>query len=669
MGFMKKNIKTKTKILISSFFVFLLALSMSSQNALSMSNEDCLECHGDEDLTREEDDSSIYVNAYSLAQSVHGEEECITCHQDADVEDEHPVKLAKVSCEECHEDVGEIYENSMHGQARKRDDDLAPHCFSCHGTHNILPSSDPKSNTYALNIPVTCGKCHQEGTPMTKTHVIGQHNVLENYSMSIHGRGLLKNGLIVSAVCTSCHTSHNLLPHTDPASSIHRDNVAVTCMQCHVNIEQTHSKVIRGVLWEKEPHKIPSCVECHQPHVQRQVTYEDSLPDSYCMECHGNPDLAKTDDQGGAQSLYVDLAEFDEFKGTLHKKEGLACVKCHTNMDTTGTKDVVCQDSGPVDCSSCHADQNRLYAESIHGKLLAKKDANAPNCTDCHGKHANMSKYNADSPTNPRNVPKLCGSCHQEGKKAAIRKKGGEHHILSTFSMSTHGKGLEKSGLLVSATCTSCHTAHSILEASDPDSTVNRDHVSGTCATCHFGVAMQFEGSVHSLQVAGDNKEVPVCNDCHSSHGITRIDQSFFRNHILDQCGDCHAQESHSYLNSYHGKASMLAGGERVAKCSDCHGAHNIFANANPKSTLHKDNAVKTCSKCHLGANLNFTGYLTHASHHDKERHPELFYTFWIMTTLLSVTFFIFGLHTLLWFPRSLKERLKKRKAARKKKE
>ncbi|MBW1751286.1 MAG: cytochrome c3 family protein [Deltaproteobacteria bacterium] len=98
---MKKNIKTKTKILISSFFVFLLALSMSSQNALSMSNEDCLECHGDEDLTREEDDSSIYVNAYSLTQSVHGEEECITCHQDADVEDRHTVLPAMeliISC-------------------------------------------------------------------------------------------------------------------------------------------------------------------------------------------------------------------------------------------------------------------------------------------------------------------------------------------------------------------------------------------------------------------------------------------------------------------------------------------------------------------------------------------------------------------------------------------
>ncbi|NOQ47391.1 MAG: hypothetical protein GQ559_12125, partial [Desulfobulbaceae bacterium] len=502
MGLMEKINKRKTKILTSFFFIFLLALTMSSQKAMSMSNEDCLECHGDEDATREEDESSIYVNAEIFVQSVHGENECISCHQDADVDDEHPVRLAKVNCEECHEDVGDMYENSTHGKARKRDDDLAPHCFSCHGIHNILPSSNSKSNTYVLNIPKTCGRCHKEGTPMTKTHVIGQHNVQENYSMSIHGRGLLKNGLIVSAVCTSCHTSHNLLPHTDPASSIHRDNVAATCMQCHANIEQTHVKVIRGVLWEKEPHKIPTCVECHQPHVQRRVTYEDSLPDSYCMECHGNPDLVKTDDDGGARSLYVDLGEFDEFKGTMHKEKGLACIKCHTNMDSS--RDVICQDSGLVDCSSCHADQDRLYRESIHGQLLAKKDPNAPSCTDCHGKHANMSKDHADSPTNARNVPKLCGECHQEGKKAAIRKTGGEHNVISTFTMSTHGKGLEESGLLVSATCTSCHTPHFILTASDPDSSVNRDHVSETCATCHFGVAMQFERSVHSRQVAGD---------------------------------------------------------------------------------------------------------------------------------------------------------------------
>ena len=33
-------------------------------------------------------------------------------------------------------------------------------CASCHGVHNILPSSDPKSTINPKNLPKTCGQCH-----------------------------------------------------------------------------------------------------------------------------------------------------------------------------------------------------------------------------------------------------------------------------------------------------------------------------------------------------------------------------------------------------------------------------------------------------------------------------------------------------------------------------
>ena len=34
-------------------------------------------------------------------------------------------------------------------------------CASCHGVHNILPSSDPRSTINRANLDATCGKCHQ----------------------------------------------------------------------------------------------------------------------------------------------------------------------------------------------------------------------------------------------------------------------------------------------------------------------------------------------------------------------------------------------------------------------------------------------------------------------------------------------------------------------------
>jgi len=660
------KIITRKKIRIGTvfFFIVLLVLTMNGTNALSMGNEECLDCHGDEDLTREADDSSVYVDAEMLAQSVHGEEECVSCHQDADTEDEHPARMARVNCEECHDDVGKIYEKSIHGKARGRGDALAPYCYTCHGTHNILPPDNPKSTVYVINIPVTCGKCHQEGSPMTRTHEnIDQHNVLHNYSMSMHGKALLKDGLIVTAVCTSCHTSHNVRPHTDPASSINRHNVAKTCMYCHANIKQTHKKVIRMALWEKESYKIPACVECHQPHIQRRILYADSLSDAYCMKCHGNPNLIKTDKTGEIRSLYVDLDEYDEFRGTLHKKKRIACIKCHSNVDSA--RKPICRDSGPVDCSACHAEETRIFAQSIHGKLLARSDPDVPGCSDCHGKHNNMSKVNPDSSINPINIPVLCGSCHQKGKKAAVRIKGNEQNIVAIYAKSIHGKGLVKSGLLVSANCTSCHTGHNILPAADAASAVNRDHGSDTCEVCHYGVARKIRQSSHNPPVGADRSCFPVCNDCHSAHGVTRSTAASFRKQQASGCEKCHRDQVETYRKSYHGKASMLAGGERAAQCSDCHGGHGILAATDPDSTLSGVNAVKTCRTCHPGANLSFTTYRTHATHGDKKHNPDMYYTFWSMTVLLVGTFSLFGLHTLLWLPRSFKERLEMIRKAR----
>ncbi len=93
---------------------------------------------------------------------------------------------------------------------------------------------------------------------------------------SIHGEGLFRRGLVVTAVCTSCHTSHFVLPHTDPRSSIAKANIAKTCTKCHARIEDVHQKVIRGELWEKQPNLIPACVDCHQPHEIRRVFYSQA---------------------------------------------------------------------------------------------------------------------------------------------------------------------------------------------------------------------------------------------------------------------------------------------------------------------------------------------------------------------------------------------------------
>jgi len=240
-------------------------------------------------------------------------------------------------------------------------------------------------------------------------------------------------------------------------------------------------------------------------------------------------------------------------------------------------------------------------------------------------------------------------------------------HITDNYTMSVHGKGLYKDGLIVTATCSSCHTNHDVQKASSPNSSVNRNNIIATCTQCHVGIGNQFLKSVHSPLITKTDKKLPVCIDCHSDHTISMVDNKDFRLTIAQQCGNCHGRYSETYLETYHGRASMLKGGEKLAKCSDCHGAHDIMPSTSPESRINKAKIVETCSACHPKANASFTTYLTHATHskEDKARYPYLFYTFWAMTGLLVGTFAFFGMHTLLWIPRSYMERVKAAKAKR----
>ena len=231
-------------------------------------NEECLTCHGDRDLTTERDGRtvSLYVSEKGFAGSVHEPLTCVGCHMDvAGMEGYHETPLEKVDCGACHDEIQARHAASLHGRALARGDRMAPSCTDCHGLHDIKPVADHDSPVSPLKVPYTCGKCHQEGSPVTQQREIHQDHILENFSESIHGEGLLKKGLIVAPNCASCHTAHNILPHTDPASSIARSNIAGTCTQCHAEIESVHQKVIRGELWEKQAHVLPACVDCHPP--------------------------------------------------------------------------------------------------------------------------------------------------------------------------------------------------------------------------------------------------------------------------------------------------------------------------------------------------------------------------------------------------------------------
>jgi len=412
--------------------VLSLVFSQRPVRAADQPGAECLACHGDRSTTttRAGKTVSLYVDGKKFATSIHASFGCTGCHADLEGKDfPHPTP-ARVQCGTCHTAEQEQYARSLHGKAIARGDALAPRCVNCHGNHDIVPVKDARSAVAPLKVPFVCGQCHQEGTPVSRTRTIAQDNILENYSESIHGEALLKKGLAVAPNCATCHTAHSILPHTDPASSINRKNIAATCTKCHSQIEAVHRKIIRGELWEKQANVLPSCPDCHQPHKIRNVFYDLGMANADCMRCHADEKLHRARD---GQSMYVSVGEVSHSR---HNK--IACSQCHSEVNASHVRPCETITRG-VDCTSCHDEIGKQYMASIHGQLNGKNDPNAPTCKECHGTHGILGKQDPQSPTFAVNVPLLCARCHREGQKAAVRYTGMQHEIISNYTESIHG--------------------------------------------------------------------------------------------------------------------------------------------------------------------------------------------------------------------------------------
>ena len=612
-------------------------------------DDDCMACHEDPDLVSEAGKSpkSVFVDNSILKNSIHKDFECIDCHSDVDPDDlPHDETLEPVFCGNCHDDPQLEFDSGIHGMAFNQGQAYAPKCTECHGKHEILAITNPTSPSYKMNVPFLCGKCHREGAPVARVYNITEHNIIENYSQSIHGEGLFKKGLTVTATCIDCHESHMVLPHTNSKSSIAPRNIAETCMQCHSRIEDVHVKVIQGEKWEEDPGSIPACTDCHLPHKARKSSIALNLADQACIKCHEKPDIHR---MIGDEKISL-LVTKEELSNSIHRT--VTCVKCHSDVNPRLHRP--CESVGKVDCASCHTDISEQYSQSGHGEHAQAGNKNVPTCLTCHDYHTTKSHLDETARTFRTSIPKLCGDCHRADSHLEETKLLSEQNAMVDYSKSVHGIKLEVSGLLPVAICTDCHTIHMALNHNDPRSSVHRRNVPATCASCHRGIYKDYTKSIHFSIEEKEMAKLPSCTDCHSSHHITEVGMDQFMVEVTSQCGNCHESLSETYLETMHGKAYHL-GYLKSAKCSDCHNAHLILPVSDPNSSVGLHNIVSTCQKCHEDANQRFTGYLTHATHHDKDKYPILFYTYWAMTLLLIGVFSFFGIHTLLWLPRSFK--------------
>jgi hypothetical protein len=326
--------------------VFALVMTAGSAGAWAQANSDCLTCHSDAGM-QDGNGHSISVDGHKFDASIHGSLQCSNCH--ADIKGyPHPDKVAPVKCENCHTDEAKGLAGSVHK------DGVDHPCASCHGdAHSIFPKTDARSTVYPLNVPRTCSGCHSTDG-MGNKH--GLASVYPSYIDSIHGLALSKEGLLVAANCQSCHGSHHILSHKDPASATYKANVPATCGKCHAGITEQYQNGVHGKAIAAGKMSAPVCSDCHTAHAILQPTEAAFRTQStpICGNCH--------------------TEKFSTYRDTFHSQLGslggyvetARCWDCHGAHDVLPASDP----RSPVNaanlvqtCGRCHAGANASFVK------------------------------------------------------------------------------------------------------------------------------------------------------------------------------------------------------------------------------------------------------------------------------------------------------------------
>ena len=103
----------------------------------------CTDCHSGHDVLS-------HVNPAASSSALRLAVVCSRCHDNEVISKKFGLKASRLKS----------FKGSFHGKASGAGADKVANCASCHGFHDIRPSSDPKSSIHPTNLPKTCGACH-----------------------------------------------------------------------------------------------------------------------------------------------------------------------------------------------------------------------------------------------------------------------------------------------------------------------------------------------------------------------------------------------------------------------------------------------------------------------------------------------------------------------------
>ena len=405
------------------------------------------------------------------------------------------------------------------------------------------------------------------------------------------------------------------------------------CLICHddptftgeINGKEV-SLNVSGEKFNKSTHAKLECVACHKGYDPESIPHKENAPKVNCLNCH---EKAKQKHLFHPQIL-------KEATGT-ESTPGLSCTGCHGVHYIQSPKSKDSKWSGVKlieSCGACHTSEKDKFIHSEHYNAVKQNLPFAPTCLSCHKNPVARIHSPSDSLKVKLAQEQLCLSCHlanPEVQKEATKELS--VLFVESYEKSVHGSALN-GGNPKAANCVDCHTSHSVKKSIDPTSSIYKSNIPFTCAKCHPKISETYEQSIHGTAVKDGNFDAPVCTDCHGEHNILKTTNPkspvAFQNVSKEVCSPCHNSvrltekfgiQPNSYStfsDSYHGLA-LSGGSVEVANCVSCHGTHNIKPSSDPTSTIYKGNLVKTCGKCHPGANKNFTVGKIHVNLKEKD--------------------------------------------------
>lgn len=235
-------------------------------------------------------------------------------------------------------------------------------CLDCHGLGH--EGEAPAEGAAFLRAPSgvltvrLCGSCHSDAAYMRGYNPSLRVDQMQEYRTSVHGRLLFEEGDTSVATCVTCHPAHEILPPSDPESSVYAMNVADLCGSCHSNQQLMEP---RGEPFDQEAN--------YREGIHGQLMYEEGdVSAPTCNDCHGNHGAAPP----GVRSV------------------------------------------GNV-CGSCHATMAQFFEQSEHEPLF--EDADMAGCAACHGNH-NISP--PDETTIGLRFDDVCTQCHDPRDPVAL---------------------------------------------------------------------------------------------------------------------------------------------------------------------------------------------------------------------------------------------------------